>query len=578
MGYYINDKSKQWYGATIPYVIDNEVTRPERVKNAIQHWNDVTVARFVERGNQDDYIQFVQTNENSSSSMVGKQGGKQEINLGVNFQERTVIHEIGHAIGLKHEHQRPDRDNFITVHRDRVIDGKWDNNFKKKITNTVKTYDNYDLTSRMHYSQYTFAKPEHRYDWYSGWSTVEFYKINGVTYLFLLKKSDGSVHVHRMNSNGTVGSRVDTRDWSSGWTTAQPFTVGSQQYLFLLKEGNGHVHIHKFNNNGKVGTELQRFDWSSGWSTVKFYEINGVTYLFLLKKSDGSVHVHRMNSNGTVGNRVDSRNWSSGWTTAQPFIVGSQQYLFLLKEGKGHVHIHYYLNDGTIGNELPGAPPIVPKPGNIINSSSHLTNGDIGAANTILRGNVHIHKMFLDGNVGVKIDARGWTKGWTTAQPFTVGSQQYLFLLKEGNGHVHIHKFNINGKVGAEVKQYDWSSGWSTVEFYEINGVTYLFLLKKSDGSVHVHRMNSNGTVGSRIDTKDWSSGWTTAQPFTVGSQQYLFLLKEGKGHVHIHKFNNNGKVGAEVKRYDWSSGWSAVEFYTLKKKLYLFILKKQKD
>lgn len=44
----------------------------------------------------------------------------------------------------------------------------------------------------------------------------------------------------------------------------------------------------------------------------------------------------------------------------------------------------------------------------------------------------------MDGKVDIKIDTKEWSPGWTTAQPFKVGSQQYLFLLKEEKGDIHI--------------------------------------------------------------------------------------------------------------------------------------------
>ena len=60
-----------------------------------------------------------------------------------------------------------------------------------------------------------------------------------------------------MNNNGTLGSKVSDLNW----TTAKHFIVGGKSYLFLLKASNGHVHIHEFEQNGKVGPEVIRYDW-----------------------------------------------------------------------------------------------------------------------------------------------------------------------------------------------------------------------------------------------------------------------------------------------------------------------------
>ena len=103
-----------------------------------------------------------------------------------------------------------------------------------------------------------------------------------------------STSSHTMNSNGTVGSKIDDYDWTSGWTQAKPFTVGSNTYLFLLKEGNGNVHMHCIKPTGLIGPEIESHDWSSGWTSVDFYSVGGNTYLFLLKKSNGIVHIHEM--------------------------------------------------------------------------------------------------------------------------------------------------------------------------------------------------------------------------------------------------------------------------------------------
>jgi len=35
----------------------------------------------------------------------------------------TILHEIMHSLGFWHEHSRPDRDNYVTVHLHNVLDG-----------------------------------------------------------------------------------------------------------------------------------------------------------------------------------------------------------------------------------------------------------------------------------------------------------------------------------------------------------------------------------------------------------------------------------------------------------------------
>jgi len=90
-------------------------------------------------------------------SYVGKQGGKQELNLqtpGCN-SKGTVIHEAIHALGFHHEQSRPDRDSYVRIFFENISPGK-EYNFGKSDGNTFNVP--YDYTSIMHYGDKAFSK------------------------------------------------------------------------------------------------------------------------------------------------------------------------------------------------------------------------------------------------------------------------------------------------------------------------------------------------------------------------------------------------------------------------------------
>ena len=112
----VAERSKEglWPGGIIPYVIDPELINPH-VPDAIQHWNENTVIRLVERTDQPNWVRFVSTDSGPCRATLGMVGGEQKIWLKEFCGVGVVVHEIGHAIGLWHEQQRNDRDFHVWV-------------------------------------------------------------------------------------------------------------------------------------------------------------------------------------------------------------------------------------------------------------------------------------------------------------------------------------------------------------------------------------------------------------------------------------------------------------------------------
>lgn len=148
-----------WKKGIIPFEVSDDCPHKARLRKAIAHWNSKRVIRLIERKRkEEDYVVFVKNEENYSSSKRGRWGGKQYIYLASEVSEGTIIHEIGHTVGLVHEHNRSDRDDHIEVLWDNLVKDS-DSEFKES-REDIQRLGKYDINSVMHYSSYTFAAGE----------------------------------------------------------------------------------------------------------------------------------------------------------------------------------------------------------------------------------------------------------------------------------------------------------------------------------------------------------------------------------------------------------------------------------
>lgn len=87
-----------------------------KVQQAISEWESKTSLRFINSTGSGNYILFVHSSLGTFSSSIGMAGGEQYISLSYGDTAGNAIHEIGHAVGLFHEHCRSDRDEYITFY------------------------------------------------------------------------------------------------------------------------------------------------------------------------------------------------------------------------------------------------------------------------------------------------------------------------------------------------------------------------------------------------------------------------------------------------------------------------------
>jgi hypothetical protein len=155
---YVLKRVRLWPRGEIPYVFASNITTTER-NQFLSYCREMgRFARVSCRPRQsadNDFVHIEKTNENICGlSYLGRFGGRQPLKIRC-WRKRTIQHELLHAFGISHEHNRMDRDDYITIlwHN---IDPAIRSQYNKVSIDQVALYLNYyDFRSLLHYGSYS---------------------------------------------------------------------------------------------------------------------------------------------------------------------------------------------------------------------------------------------------------------------------------------------------------------------------------------------------------------------------------------------------------------------------------------
>lgn len=138
----------KWPNGQLIYKLISNLSASDlkHIHQAFEDYHKKTCIRFVPFKEGDvNYTVIEPDNSVCGSAKLCMQGGEQFVKFGDQCANKnTLVHELGHSLCLRHEHQRVDRNNYVSV--DKQCGSEFNH-----ISKTAHTKGLYDYTSQMHY-------------------------------------------------------------------------------------------------------------------------------------------------------------------------------------------------------------------------------------------------------------------------------------------------------------------------------------------------------------------------------------------------------------------------------------------
>ena len=160
-----NMKFNGWEGGVIPVEFDPAISQAHRdqfMQICSSIWGGAAWVMCAAHTSQFGFLHVTQLDNEPGiaspcHSIIGQPRRlvEYQLNLGSGcWNERNITHELGHAFGFIHEHQRPDRDSYVSIDTTNVAANALSN------FTTFRLFDplgQYDFLSVMHYRNNSFA-------------------------------------------------------------------------------------------------------------------------------------------------------------------------------------------------------------------------------------------------------------------------------------------------------------------------------------------------------------------------------------------------------------------------------------
>ncbi|MEL6633592.1 MAG: M12 family metallopeptidase [Bacteroidota bacterium] len=433
---------------------------------------------------------------------IGRLGGEQMVTCDLDFNfnpainSQTLVHEICHVLGLFHEQQRPDADNFIDMTPQAALD----------IINNGVRYEtligSFDCQSVMLYGPNAGILRN---------NPADACRLAG---LFNeprpLTAGDLASLAYLYPTKTTVQST-----WNQGWMATKPFYVNSP-YTFWYQPNNGQVSISSLNDGGTSTFWSQP---AGSWST-------NITNILLLYAEFYPVGASKVQKDHLILSYERSTKNLKIYTVqfglfGNPPISVSQTLSTTLSSQEDWTHFSHFTMDDKI--------------------YFLAYNGDTGKT--------WFYRVANDGSSLTPVWQSGtnWDNNWTHFEFFMRDNRPHLMAYKSSNGTFSFteiayssrdsngnHNFPSSPFVYIYSSYASLPSNWSSFVTYQHNngdafGTQEYMITIGNAGTVNIYHIGDNYDI-TLIGETTWSAGWDMVLPYSLGSNMHFLVYKPGSG------------------------------------------------
>ncbi|MBN1698425.1 MAG: hypothetical protein JW881_13000, partial [Spirochaetales bacterium] len=473
-----------WPNRTVYFNIESSLKSTTNLNTAIDYYRSLGV-RFVQRGSEKNYISFFFNKDSDGyySSAIGMTGKKQTIHLATGYSVGTAVHEIGHALGLFHEQSRTDRDNYITIHFDNILDNK-EHNFK---TYSASGYDGFNF---------------HNFDWQSIMLYPSYTGFENDTSKPAITRLDGTTF-SRQNVRLSIG------DLNTIYTMYPPnFIVRTD----AVSRDSSRIDIVRVNGDGKILTAAKTGSSWAGWWQIA----NGVTApgtdVKIVSRHPEKLDVFTVGSN----NRVYTAAWDRardgsagfrGWWTIGSLTCQSASSVSAVVRGSQQLNVMAVGSDGGIytaawdNSESNGA----------WQGWWRIANGvaTCGSEPALISR----YSSLLDAFV-VGTDGNVWTAAWDSGRAYgswkgwwSLGSigqpVATVSAIASDKNRIHVFAVGLNGRVYSKQWDGSWST-WKRIGSFNAQPGAKVYPVSRKTGYVDIFVMTEDQHV--------FTSAWNTSK------------------------------------------------------------------